>query len=582
MNPVSTPAAEAPRKLESFLLDVSEAMNTTLDVDTLLKRIGEVVRRVIDFEIFAILLVHEKTQELRLRFQIGHDVSRIENLGLRVGVGITGKAVERREAILVNDVSQVDYYLAGQEGVRSELAVPLIAKDKVIGVLDLQSREPSAFTDEHKRMLTLLASRVAAGIENARLYSRVARQARTLEVLNEISRELTSILHLDTLMQRIAERCRRVVEYHMFSILLADDAGTKLRHRFSVRFHEKVQIKTELAFGEGLVGYAAQHKQAVVVPDVKKDARYIEINPETRSELVVPLIHQEKVIGVLDLEHTKRGYYNDTHAHTMTTLAAALAIAIQNARLYERLQKEEQRLERDLATARELQFRLLPPGCPALKNAEIAARYEPAHAIGGDLFDFLDYSLGRVGVAVGDVSGKGASAALYAALVSGLLRSTAASEPAAAEMLSAINLSLRERRIDAQFVSLIYGIWDDNDRVLQVANSGLPRPVHCRDGQTMTVQATGLPLGLFDDAEFDELTIQAEPGDVIVFYSDGVTDSRNQYGVLFGRERLEKVVASSCHGSAEDVVKAIFDATCEDCLDLPQFDDKTAVAIKVR
>ncbi|HXE90430.1 MAG TPA: GAF domain-containing protein [Terriglobales bacterium] len=582
MNPVSTPAAEAPRKLESFLLDVSDAMNTTLDLDTLLKRIAELVRQVIDFEHFGILLVQEKTQELRLRFHIGHDVGRIEKLRLRVGVGVTGKAVERREAILVDDVDQVDFYLEGHEGVRSELAVPLIAKDKVIGVVDLQSSRPHAFTEEHKRMLVLLASRIAAGIENARLYTRVARQARTLELLNEISRELTGILHLDTLMQRIADHCRRVVEYHMFSILLADEAGTKLRHRFSVRFNEKVQIKTEIAFGDGLVGYSAQHKQAVVVPDVKKDPRYIEINPETRSELVVPLIHQDKVIGVLDLEHTKRGYYNETHARTMTTLAAQLAIAIQNARLYERVQKEEQRLERDLATARELQFRLLPAGCPALKNAEIAARYEPAHAIGGDLYDFLDYSLDRVGIAIGDVSGKGASAALYAALVSGLLRSTAASEPAAAEMLSAVNLSLRERGIDAQFVSLIYGIWDDHERVLQVANSGLPRPIHCRDGQTMTVQATGLPLGLFDDAEFEEVTLQTEPGDVIIFYSDGVTDARNQYGGLFGRERLEKVVAASCHGSAGDIVQAIFDATCEECLDMPQFDDKTVVAIKVR
>ncbi len=362
---------------------------------------------------------------------------------------------------------------------RSELAVPLIAKNKVIGVIDVEAAQPDAFTEEHKRLLTLFASRIAVGIENARLYTRVARQARQLTLLTEISRELTSILNVDQLLKRIADLLTRIIDYQMFSILLLDPSGSVLQHRFSLRFKESVQLKHEIPLGVGLVGYAAQHGQAVLVPDVSKDPRYIEANPETRSELCIPLIYKDKVIGVLDIEHTRRNYFNEDHVRIMTTMAAQVAIAIENATLYERIARQEKRLEQDLALARELQFRLLPQKLPVFKNAEVASRFAPARQIGGDLYDFLKYSgHGVTGIAVGDVSGKGAPAAIYAALVSGIARSHANEEPSAAGMLEAINLSLSERPIEGQYVSMIYAIWDDNQQTLQIGNSGLPRPIH--------------------------------------------------------------------------------------------------------
>ncbi len=140
---------------------------------------------------------------------------------------------------------------------------------------------------------------------------------------------------------------------------------------------------------------------------MSKDPRYIAANPETRSELAVPLIYKDKIIGVLDLEHTKRNFFTDDHQRTITTLAAQIAIALENARLYEEIAKQERRLERDMAMARELQFRLLPHALPKLANLEIAAKFAPARAIGGDLYDFVNYSQSRTAIVIGDVSGKG-------------------------------------------------------------------------------------------------------------------------------------------------------------------------------
>jgi sigma-B regulation protein RsbU (phosphoserine phosphatase) len=567
---------------EPLLLEVADVVNTTLDLDTTLRRVAELVRKVIDYEIFAILLLNERTQELRFRFQIGYPREYAERARIKVGQGVTGRAAQQRQAILVEDVNQIDGYIEAVPNVRSELAIPLIIKNRLIGVIDIEARESGYFTDEHRRLLTLIASRMAGGIENAQLYTRTTRQARTLLLLNEIARELTSILNVDELLNRIAELLNRIIDYQMFSILLLNEEGDKLQHRFSQRFQESIQLKHEIPVGRGIVGEAAQSKQALLVPDVSKDPRYLMVNPETKSELAVPLIYKDKVIGVLDLEHTRRNFFNDDHRRTLTTLAAQIAIALENARLYEEVRYQERRLERDLALARELQFRLLPPAMPRIPHLDVAARFLPARAIGGDLYDFLSYSLGRFGLVIGDVSGKGAPAAIYAALVNGIIRSHAPIEPGPAEMLVAVNASLIERRIEAQFVSLIYAIWDDQRRALRIANSGLPRPLYIHDGKIEVVEATGLPLGLLDDVTYDEFTFHTKPGDMFVFFSDGILDATNKQGEQFGRKGVERVVQQCAEKTADCVVKNIFQAVEEHAAGENAFDDQTVVAVRVK
>ena len=315
---------ELQSRIEPLLLEVADVVNTTLDLDTTLRRVAELVRKVIDYEIFGILLLNDKTQELYFRFSVGHSHEVADRMRIKVGEGVTGVAAQRAEAILVNDVASDPRYISAVPNVRSEIAVPLIVKNRVIGVIDIESPQPDHFTEEHKRLLTLIASRMAVGIENARLYTRISRQAKSLLLLNEIARELTSILNVDELLKRIGELVSRLIDFQMFSILLVDAAGEKLQHRFSLRFQENIHLKNDIPIGKGIVGAAAEQKKAVLIRDVKKDTRYIETNPETRSELAVPLIYKDKVIGVLDLEHTKKGFFTDDHQRTITTLAASM------------------------------------------------------------------------------------------------------------------------------------------------------------------------------------------------------------------------------------------------------------------
>src|SRR5258707_9940632 len=305
--------ADKPLPIEPLLLEVADVLATSLDLDTTLKRVAELVRKVIDYEIFAILLLNERTQELRFRFQVGYPREYADRARIKVGQGVTGRAAQTRQAVLVEDVTKEPDYIEAIPNVRSELAIPLIVKNRVIGVIDLEGRVPGYFTEEHKRLLTLIGSRMAVGIENAQLYTRTTRQARTLLLLNEIARELTSILNVDELLKRIAELLNRIIDYQMFSILLVDDSGEKLVHRFSLRFQESIHLKHDIPLGRGLVGAAAAEKTAVLVPDVSKDPRYVIANPGTKSELAVPLIFKKKMIRVLDLEHTRRGVFTQEH-----------------------------------------------------------------------------------------------------------------------------------------------------------------------------------------------------------------------------------------------------------------------------
>ena len=564
-----------------FLMRLANALNTTLDLQTLMHRTADLVRAVIDYRIFAILLLNERTNDLRMRFQIGHSPE-AERLKIRVGKGVVGRAAEHRESILLPDVRLDENYISANPDVRSELAVPLIVKNRVIGVIDIQSEQVGYFQPEHLRLLELTASRVAQAIENARLYTRVARQAQTLAVLNEIAREVTSILDLDPLLERIGELLRRLIDYQMFSILLLNEREQVLEIQYSVRFGHPVSTAAEkVPIDRGLVGTAVRERRLIHAGDVRKDARYFMVNPETRSEMAVPLLYKGKVVGVLDLEHVRVNYFNDDHQRTLVTLASQIAVAIENARLYQRVTQQEQRLEHDLDMARDVQLRLLPPTPARKPHAEFATRFLPARTIGGDLYDFLPYDENSIGIAMGDVSGKAAPAALYAALISGIMRAATSQMLSPADMLKQLNDSLQERKMDAQYVTMLFAVWNDEKQTLQIANAGAVQPLFCRAGQVETVEAEGFPLGMFKDVSYEEFTLSTRPGDAVVFFSDGIVDAVNENEEMFGNDRLVALVTSQLTNSAEGMVAAIYQELSAFQGGVERFDDETVVVLKV-
>jgi sigma-B regulation protein RsbU (phosphoserine phosphatase) len=566
-------------ELLDFLLEVSAATSQTLDLDPLLANVADIIRKVIHCELFAILLYSEKRHDLRIRYAFGHREEVVKNLSLALGEGITGVAAARREPVLVEDVRKDPHYLNAVDAVRTELAVPMVARQKLVGVIDIQSTRLNAYTDYDKSLLRLIAARVAIAIDNARLYRRVEKNNRTLRTLANISHEFSSILDLDELLGKISTTVRGLINYDAFSVLLIDQEQRVLRHRFSIRYDQRVNLDN-IPLGKGITGAAVESREPIRVHDTATDPRYIASHPGIRSEVAVPLIVQDRAIGVMDLESERMGFFTDDHIRTLALLAPQIASSVENARLYEELAARERMMEDDLKAARELQAIMLPPQAPQFAGLEVAVGLRPAREISGDIYDFFEQADQQAVLAFGDVSGKGAAAALYGALVTGLLRTMAPGKRSPSALLRALNDALIERRVETKYVTLLVALWDPHSGRFNMANAGGLPPMVCRGGEIIKLKVEGVPLGLLAAREYEEVPFDTKPGDTIVFYSDGITDHLSAGGEDYGRGRVARVVRAQSQRPAQEIVSAIF--ADMDRFATKAFDDQTLVVIKVK
>jgi phosphoserine phosphatase RsbU/P len=577
-----TTDAPLPAEVLATLTEIGEGVNSSLDLDEVLARTAALIKRHIDYEIFGVLMVEGGGAYLKHYFSIGYPRELVDNLRVPIGQGITGTAAATGHPVRVSDTSKDDRYIAAIENVRSELAVPLMLQGKPVGVLDIQSRHPDYFTPEQQSILTLLASRLAVAIENARLYQKERAQAETLLLLNEVGRETSSILDVEELLRRAAEQIKRVIDYQILSLMLYDEKQKVFRHRIDVKHGQHVQGKLRVAVSEGIVGAAATLKAPVRVPDVSADPRYLMVNPETRSELAIPMIHKGQVIGVLDLESPQLNYFTEDHVQTLSILAANLAVSLENARLYEKLARDEARLERDLQAAKRIQGALLQPVPSEDYGLDMAARYLSAREVCGDLYEFLRYGPQQLGIALGDVSGKGTAAALYGAVAIGIMRSLAPQKLQPADILKQMNQIVGERRIEGRFMTACFATWQKGKRKLRVANAGQSQPLLYKDGHCEKIELTGFPLGIFEEVNYDEWNGVLEPGEILVFHSDGIAESTNPEGQFFGTEKLRKLIEQHHELQATELADLILREVDWFTQNAPLADDRTLVIAKAR
>ena len=579
---VTSEPPDVPAEIFSTLVEIGEEVNSSLDLDQVLARSAALIKRHIDYEIFGVLLVEGDGAFLRHRFAIGYPKELADNLRIPVGQGITGTAAATGHSVRVSDTSKDARYINAIDSVRSELAVPLMLQGKCIGVLDIQSGHLDYFTPEQQSILSVLASRLAVAIENARLFERVRTQAETLLLLNDVGRETSSILDVEELLRRAAEQIKRVIDYQILSIMLYDEDQKVFRHRVDVKHGQRVQGKMRVAASEGIVGAAAELKEPVLVPDVTADPRYVMANPETRSELAIPMLHKGKVIGVLDLESPQLSYFNADHVQTLSILVANLAVSLENARLYQQLAREEARLERDLQAAKRIQGALLRPVPAEDFGVDLAARYLSAREVCGDLYEFLRYGPQQLGIALGDVSGKGTAAALYGAVAIGIMRSLAPQKLQPSELLKQMNQILCERSIEGRFMTACFSTWQKGRQKLRVANAGQSQPLLYKDGRCDKIPLTGFPLGIYEDVSYDEWGVTLVQGDILVFHSDGIAETANSEAQFFGTERLRKLIEHHHQAGAAELADLILQDVDWFAQSAPLADDRTLVVLKVR
>jgi sigma-B regulation protein RsbU (phosphoserine phosphatase) len=309
---------------------------------------------------------------------------------------------------------------------------------------------------------------------------------------------------------------------------------------------------------------------------------------DARSELVIPMLIKDRCIGVFDLESPELDAFTKEHKELLTLLASQAAVAIDNARLYEEVRRNEERIEKELRFAQRVQVALQPTEPPkTVHGVDVAGRFEPARELGGDLHDFLTPEANTLVIAVGDVSGKGAPAALYGAFAAELVRSRTLRRRftpdrfSVAGVLQAMNTILHERHLEEYYCTLCYAFFDFARRTVTLSNSGRPYPSRCSEGSCGQIELPGVPLGSFPGITYDEVTLDLKSNDVFVFCTDGIFEALNGKGAEFGSRRLCDVIDRARDLPARGIVDAIFEEVTSFRGGEPQADDMTAVAIKI-
>jgi len=590
--PVTTPLPPSAPFQETATLDllaVIQELNAAPDLRSGLERVAEMVRQVICYDNLSVLLLDEMGRELRYALAVGGPAEIAEHWRFGMGQGIVGTVAQTRRPLRVGDVRTDNRFILAGVPVRSELAVPLLAKDRTVGVLDVGSLEPDYFTAEHERLLVSLAGFLATAIEGAQLYRNMRDQAETLSILHEVSRELSSILDREQLMAKVAERIQRLIGYDLFSVMLWNEDSRLLEpwvsfQRDGLRLEGVFSIM-RVPLGQGLCGTAAALRQAIRVPNVRLDPRYVRCvhGMEINSELVVPLVFKDRLLGLLDFESAHYDAFSARHEQLLGTLSSSLAIALENALLYERLRSEEQRIVDDLETARRIQSHLLPNTSPWIPGIQVGFAYEPARHLGGDFYDFLPYGDGRLGIAVGDVAGKATPAALYGSFAIGLLREYAShgvSQPA--QVLADMNRKLLHLKVENRFLAMIFAVYDSAERTLVLASSGLPYPYRITPrGIAREIPLQGVPLGLLPDRVYAEEILHLEPGDAVVICSDGIEESLDRRDEELGADRLRETLEKLAGLSAPEIALGVIEAARRHSGSAEPSDDRTVVVLKV-
>src|SRR6267142_3981251 len=388
-----------------------------------------------------------------------------------------------------------------------------------------------------------------------------------LRMLLDITKTISRSLDLDEVLNLVMDTLDSLIPYDAAGIYLVKRSQpqsewakdeTCVFHTQVVRGYDIDDLQElGLKMGEGLIGHVAVSGKPFISPDVRNEPRYINARAGTRSEMVAPIISNNEVIGVFDLESDELNAYSKDDLEILGLLASQVAIIIEKVMLHDQM-LEKQRLETQLEVARQVQLELLPARDPQLEGFDISAYNFPTEEVSGDYYDWVRIYNDQIGIVIADVSGKGVPAALLMAFLRASLRAATHIGYAPHISMSKVNYLLWESIERNQFVTAFYGILDAANRTLSYSNAGHNPPLLINEeGEPRFIERGGLPLGMFRDTRYYEYFLSLEPGEMLVLYTDGATEALNPAGEEFGRDRLAEVVKVGRTLTAREIVASL-------------------------
>ena len=408
-----------------------------------------------------------------------------------------------------------------------------------------------------------------------------------LRLLLDITKTISRSLDLDELLKLVMDTLGSVIPYDAAGIYLLEAKNdsdenqyvfkSKASRGYDISF---ALIEPRLKLGEGFISYAAQTGKSLISHDVTQDPRYFPARKRTKSEMVAPIISNDKVIGVFDLESDNLGAYTEDDLSILKLLASQVAIIIEKVHLHEQL-VEKKRIQAQLEIARQVQLQLLPDTDPQLEGFDISAYIFPTEEVSGDYYDWVEMFEDQIGIVVADAVGKGIPAALLMSFLRASLRSGVQIGYAPHIALAKVSNLLWDSVEDNQFITAIYGILDATNKTFVFSNAGHNPPLLIKpSGEFRFVEYGDMPLGMFREMRYHQHFIRFEQGQVMLIYTDGITEAADQKGEEYGNERLAKRVLECIDLPAKEMIdhirKGVADFTERKFLD----DDGTLFIVK--
>lgn len=572
----------SPEKL-ALLAEAAHLLNSTIEYEELMKNVLRLVTRAVNAEAATVFRYDPAYDDLRIRFFSGDEEPR--QLTIPVGQGFVGWVAEHKEPVLTNDPRSDSRYSRKIEEmqevtIRSILCYPLMLRDKFFGVIEAINKKDGGFDQADMDTFNALSDQFALAIYNAQLYRKAKREALQRKTLFEVSKQLMSPLNLDEVLHNILLALQKVVDFDAGGIYLIDNESGDVESITSIGYERVLEADLRLKIGEGIVGWVARTGEPEVVPDVSRHTRYINARPETKSEIVVPVVSDGKLIGVLNLENDRLGAFSDRDLELLTTFASQAAISIERARLH-KYSLEQKKIEEQLTIARAIQKTFLPKAVPRISGYDVWGSNIPSGEVGGDYYDFIDIVENQLGIAIADVSGKGIPAALIMASFRASLIAEIRNNYAIRSICQKVNNLMCESLESENFVTAIYGVLDTKNSIFTFSNCGHNPGLLLRaDGTLEELTEGGLTMGIRRGSVYEERPIYFGPGDLMCLYTDGVTEAENAAGAQFGVERVIDLLRRGLTDAATDTGGRIIDAVTSFAARGPTLDDLTLVIIK--
>lgn len=552
--------------LDRLLIEASHILNLDLELNTLLKNISSILTDYLQADASAILLFGSPGRRADL-FTYAEGRSRIIEIDAKAkDEGAAGLVIDSNKPLIINE-------FAGNENLqqaigkrlniscRNLMAAPIVRGDNFLGVIEVfNKKDGSDFGESDLEIMNALGEQIALAVANAKLLRRAQRKGREAQSLYEVGKMMSATIELEEILKIIVAEVSRLVRVNVATIYIVDPVDGSIKDIVWQGVPESYKTRLTLKIGQGICGWVAKTGQSVVLNDVSENKQYIQMRPETKSEIAVPLIAQDKVIGVFNVESDELNAYSQADLELLETFGSQAAVSIERALLYKEAMERKSFAEQ-LAVARRIQETFFPKNAPVIAGFDIAGVNIPSEAVGGDYYDFIDIVQNQIGLAIGDVSGKGLGAALIMAAFRASLKAEIRNNFAIRTIFGKVNSLLFESIERENYVTSVYGVLDTKNSVFTFSNAGHNPPLLFKaKGGIMELIEGGLALGMFPDSVYEERAIYIEKNECLLFYTDGVTEALDSVEQEFGLDRLKQLVGANKTLAAHAIIEKVFQA----------------------